>query len=244
MVDELLDSLEPYWEEVDGIIENDLKPVVPPKYFKHFEACQFKLKALWYLRSRVSELDEKYGQLVDSFLARENFSRFTPEDDSSWSYFPYFEALEFESLLSQGKACLDCFSKAVGSAFGDLPNNLSRLIAVLRKKREGGMAGIASDLLNKVTAAETRLKGIVLDPDRQGKKSIRDLISHRERASIHFRISRTGRTNFALVRRDHPELVKLPYYRVTVLSDRVWYQTHKLIAECFPIFLRRGGIWS
>lgn len=238
MVEDLQDKLEPYWEEVDGLIEQAMHSVVPSKYFKYFEACRFKLKALWYLMSRVSELDERYGQLVDGFITARNFTRFTPNDDGSWSYFPYFEALEFENLLSQGKACLDCFAKAVGSAFGNLPNNLSGLVAILRQKEKRVTGRVASDLLDKIATAEGRLKGVVLDPDRQGKKSIRDLISHRERATIHFRINKSGRTAFALVRSDHPELVRLPNYRVTELSSRVWYHTHKLIAESFPIVFK------
>lgn len=238
MVEDLQDKLEPYWEDVDGLIEQAMQPIVPHKCFKYFEACRFKLKSLWYLTSRVSELDEEYGQLLDRFLAAGNFTRFTPNDDGSSSYFPYFEALEFENLLSQGKACLDCFAKAVGSTFGNLPNNVSSLVTVLRQEKGRAVGGVASELLNKIATAESRLKGVVLDPGREGKTSIRDLISHRERAMIHFRINKAGRTAFALVRSDHPGLVRLPNYRVTELSNRVWYHTHRLIAESFPIVLK------
>lgn len=115
-------------------------------------------------------------------------------------------------------------------------------MTTLSQSRDQAVAGLASDLLKNIATAERRLKGIVLDPGRQGKKSIRDLIAHREHASIHFRINKAGPTKFALVRRDHPELIRLPTYRVTELSDRVWYDTHRLIAECFPIVVKRWEI--
>lgn len=239
MVASLQDQLEPYWEELDGLVQEKIRSAVKAAHFKYFDACRFKLKALWYINSRVEELDLKYGQLVDSFLDQETFDQFVKSKDGSWSYFPFFEAVEFENLLNQGKACLDCFSKAVGSTFDELPNNVSKLEGVL-KSNEGKnhrRSRQAHKLLQKIAEARSRLGGIVLDPG-NGKKSIRDLVSHREHAAIHFRISPPqGRSPNALVKSDHPEIARLQNYRVTEISERVWYYTRKLVVESLPLLL-------
>ena len=231
MVTSLEDQLEPYWEELDGLVLEKIRSAVRAAHFKHFDACRLKLKALWYINSRVEDLDLKYGRLVDSFLNQETFDRFAKNNDGSWSYFPFFEALEFENLLNQSKACLDCFSKAVGSTFGELPNNVSKLEHVLRSNN--GKNRI--NLLQKIAEARNHLDGIVLSPG-NGKKSIRDLVSHREHASIHFRITQSRSRN-ALVKSDHPELTRLLDYRVTEISERVWYHTKKLVEESLPLLL-------
>jgi hypothetical protein len=236
----IMDELEPYWEEVDGLVQEKIRFVVAPAHFKHFDACRFKLKALWYINSRVEDLDLRYGQLVDSFLNQETYDRFVKGDDGSWSYFPFFEAVEFENLLTQSKACLDCFSKAVGSTFGELPNNVSALERVLRSKQSDNnrRTAQAEKLLQKIDEAKDRLTGIVLDPGNDGKKSIRDLVSHREHASIHFRITRAQqRSSNALINGAHPEIVRLPNYRVTEISETVWYHTKKLVEESLPLLL-------
>lgn len=232
MVTSLEDQLEPYWEELDGLVLEKIRSAVRAAHFKHFDACRLKLKALWYINSRVEDLDLKYGRLVDSFLNQETFDRFAKNNDGSWSYFPFFEALEFENLLNQSKACLDCFSKAVGSTFGELPNNVSKLEHVLRSNN--GKNRI--NLLQKIAEARNHLDGIVLNPG-NGKKSIRDLVSHREHASIHFRIIQSQRSRNALVKSDHPELTRLLDYRVTEISERVWYHTKKLVEESLPLLL-------
>lgn len=239
MVTSLEDQLEPYWEELDGFVQEKIRSAVKAAHFKYFDACRFKLKALWYINSRVLDLDLKHGRLVDSFLKQEKSDRFIKNDNGSSSYFPFFEAVEFENLLNQGKACLDCFSKAVGSTFGELPNNFSKLEHVL-KSNEGKnhrRGTKANNLLQKMAAARNRLDGIVLDPG-NGKKSIRDLISHREHAFIHFRITQLQRRSpNALVKSDHPEIARLPNYRVTEISETVWYHTRKLVEESLPLLL-------
>ena len=239
MVTNLEDELEPYWEEFDGLVQERIRSAVRAAHFKYFDACRLKLKALWYINSRVEDLDLKYGQLVDSFLTQETSDRFVKNDDGSWSYFPFFEALEFENLLNQGKACLDCFSKAVGCTFGELPNNISKLENVL-KSREGKndrRGKQAYKLLQKIAQARNSLDGIILDPGKN-KKSIRDLVSHREHASIYFRITQSQqRSPNALVRHDHPEIARLRNYRVTEISETVWYHTKKLVEESLPLLL-------
>lgn len=230
----LEDELEPYWEELDGFVQEKIRSIVKPSHFKYFEACIFKLKALWYIHSRVEDLDVKYGNLVDTFLDQKLFDRFVKDSDGTFSYFPFFEALEFENLLNQGKACLDCFAKAAGSTFGDSPNNISKLESVLKPRR----SQIASQLLHKIEVSKRHLDGILLDP-KKGKKSIRDLVSHREHASIRFRIDAAGRSRHAIVRSDHPEVVRLSNYHVTEISTRVWYHTRQLVAESLPLFFER-----
>lgn len=224
-------DLEPYWDTIDGIIEEEIRSSIPSRHFKYFDACAFKLKAIWYLKCRVSDLDARYGKRVDKILAGGNLDKLLRNPDGSWSYFPFFEALEFESLLAQGKACLDCFAKAIGSIFGELPKNISRLERLLNHKQRSGPTPrrtAASELLDHIRVARFRLGGVVIDPG-TGRKSIRDLVSHREHASIHFRVTRSGRSAAALVRSDHPEIVRLPNYRVTEISTRVWYHTRTLV---------------
>jgi len=239
MITSLTDQLEPYWEDLDGLIKEGIKSVVRPMHYRYFTACSLKLKALWYIQSRVGDLDLKYGQLVDSLLKQGTFDRFSKNSDRTWSYLPFFEALEFENLLNQGKACLDCFSKAVGSTFGELPNNISKLERVIKSdgsKKHGRSAQASKLLLHNIVVARTNLDGILLDPG-NSKKSIRDLVSHREFVSIHFRIAQSHRSATALVRSDHPEIVRLSDYRVTEISERVWYHTRKLVAESLPLLL-------
>lgn len=234
------DELEPYWEEIDGLVQDQIRSSVRTAHFKYFEACRFKLKALWYINSRVEALDLQYGRLVDSFLTRETFDRFVKNDDGSWSYFPFFEAVEFEHLLNQGKACLDCFSKAVGSTFDEGPNNLSKLISILLKVKDGKnhkRGPQVHKLLQNISDARDQLEGIVLDPG-NGKKSLRDLMSHREHASIYFSITQSyKRSPTALVKRDHPEIKRMQDYSVIEISETVWFHTRKLVVESLPLLL-------
>lgn len=227
--------LEPILDEVDGIVESRIRAVVEPKHFKYFDACQFKLKALWYLGERINKLDKQYREHVVSILADKTHTL-----HSTQSYFPFFEAVEFENLLNQGKAYLDCFAKAIGSTFGELPNNLTKLEKVLDQKKQNKNSAesvAASDLLTKIRSHKIHLEGIVIDPG-SGKKSIRDLVSHRERASIHFRVFSSGLSKSALVRSDHTETVRLTSNSVPVISKDVWHHSRKLAKDSFPIIVK------
>jgi len=231
-IDRLRGRLEPYWEAVDGLIDENVRPIVEPTHFGHFEGCQVKMKALWYLRSRVEELDAEYGRVVDALRSGGDLSHLPRSQDGARLYFPFFEAVEFENLLIQAKACLDCFSLAVGRVFQNRSGNLAALMNVLRKAGPRG-----GELLRHTESAEARLTGIVLDPGGK-KKSIRDLIAHRERAFIHFRVGAYGRSDHALLAFDHPLTARLPNNNVTVVANEVWYATRTLVSESLPLVLR------
>jgi len=77
MVTSLEDQLEPYWEDLDGFVQEQIRSAVRPAHFKYFDACRFKLKALRYINSRVEDLDLKYGRLVDSLLNQETSDRYS-----------------------------------------------------------------------------------------------------------------------------------------------------------------------
>lgn len=245
----LRDRLEPFWEDVDGLVDGELKAVLPPEQYLRFDACRTKMKALWYRRSRVAELDEQYGHVVDDLRSqRSAVDRLPRNGDGSRSYRPFSEAMEFEDLLDQAKACLDTFSLGVGmvsrgsTSLADVPSNLSALANALRQRRKAGQA--VADLLSRIEQAEGRLKGLVLDPGDKGqtnpdrrKKSLRDLIAHREGACIEFRISEGGRSAGALLR-DHPQIVRQSNRRVTAIADEIWHQTSSLVREALPHVLR------
>ena len=231
MVNHLGRNLEPYCDPVDRIIQQRLCPLITPRGRRHFEACRYKLKAVWYLKSSVVDLDKEYGTLIDGQLTTGNLDNLPLNEDGSRSYYPFFEALEFENLLSQAKACLDYFARAVGSQFDQNPSKLSKLQKVLRQSERSADLAVrsaASGILQVIAIYKPRLVGVVLDPGRN-RKSIRDLVSHYEQAPIHFRIKGSGRSRSALVKSDHPIIAKLPNYGVPYLSRYVQYAMRNLI---------------
>lgn len=232
--DSLNDRLEPFWDEVDGCVQRvrDLAPDTPT--LRHLEASAHSLRAMWYLRSRIEQLDADYGQLVDDARATGRYSAmFTiARPDGSRLYFPFFEALEFEHLLSAGKTCSESFCLGVGSLFRNRPHRPAGLVSVLEAARRKEPR--AGKLIRPTRDAERKLRGLIIDPDHPKKKSLRDLTQHWERAPIHFRLDTDGRSVGALVDMDHPQLVRLQNYRVTYVSDLLWHSLQELLSICLP----------
>ena len=235
----LRDQLEPFWEDVDGVVSRRLRPVAPHACYLYFESCRVKLKMVYYHLQRIEELDARYGELVDALLEADDRKEFESNPDGTRSYHPFFEAMEFESLLLQAKACVDSFSRGTGATFGDPAAKLSKLIQVLNQQPDAE----ATQLHNIATRAQERLKGIVLDPDvsagvagRPARKSVRDLVGHYGAGAIHFRIDRQGRrSTHALMRKD--DRLRLPTSNQTVVSvsKNAWYHTLMLIRDSLPL---------
>jgi hypothetical protein len=212
--------------------------VIPTKRFKYFEACRFKLKAIYYIQNKIESLDSRYKKFLSFCIGESALHKLTLSGDKEcYFYVPFYEALEFENLLSQGKACLDCFSKAIGSIYKESPNNIDKLLNVLKSKPKNHKI----DKLMSFIKESYRLKGVIIDPNSNVKKSIRDLISHRERIDIFFSIrleDSTGKyvlSNGALLNMRHPEISRFPNYLVTEISAKVWFLLFGIIENCLKV---------
>lgn len=237
-IDQFKDDLEPHYSNLDHIVEDIIRPVIPTKRFKYFEACGFKLKAIYYIQNKIETLDSQYKKFLSLGIAENALHKLTLSGDKEcYFYVPFYEALEFENLLSQGKACLDCFSKAIGSIYTESPNNIDKLMNVLKSQPKNHKI----DKLLSFIEESDRLNGVIIDPKSNKKKSIRDLISHRERVDIFFSIRLdhdTGNyvlSDGALVNMRHPEISRFPNYLVTEISTKVWFLLLGIIENCFKI---------
>lgn len=243
-IDKARDRVEPYYMwEIDGVVNDIIKAKVTPRQFKYFEACKFKMKGLWYIKDKMEEWDEKTAKFVNLCIKEKTFDYFIKINseettlNEAYSYFPFFVALEFENLLMQGKACLDAFSKAIGCVFGESPGNIDKLIKVLEgKQRRDQRAG----KVLKIIKQSRYLKGVVLDPKRKGKKSVRDLVTHREQAPVFFRISKAKNGKYttskgALLQMRHPELILLSNHLVGNIAGNVWYDVLAVMVNSFKV---------
>jgi hypothetical protein len=237
-IDQFKDDLEPHYDNLDHIVGNIIRPLIPMKKFKYFEACRFKLKAIYYIQNKIESLDSQYKKFLSLFITENALHKLSlTGDEDCYFYVPFYEALEFENLLSQGKACLDCFSKAIGSIYNESPNNIDRLLNILKSKPKNHKI----DKLLSFIKKSDRLNGVIIDPKSNEKKSIRDLISHRERIDIFFRIRldhNTGKyvlSNGALLNMRHPEISRFPNYLVTEISAKVWFLLLGIIENCFRV---------
>ena len=237
-IDQFKNDLEPHYDNLDHIVEDIIRPVIPTKRFKYFEACRFKMKAIYYIQNKVESLDSQYKTFLSLCIAENALHKLTLTGDKEcYFYVPFYEALEFENLLSQGKACLDCFCKAIGSIYNESPNNIDKLLNVLKSKPQDPKI----DKLLSFIRESDRLNGVIIDPKSNKKKSIRDLISHRERIDIFFTLrldQNTGKyvlSNGALLNMRHPEISRFPNYLVTEISAKVWFLLLGIIENCFKI---------
>ncbi|MFC1511211.1 hypothetical protein ACFL5U_02350 [Candidatus Margulisiibacteriota bacterium] len=240
-VDKASEGLIPYYLDViDGVIENKIKGMVSIKQFKYFESCRFKFKALWYIHQKIEELDEEYSNFVDFCIKNNNFKYFKKLSTYSYEqyhFFPFFEAIEFENILEKGKACLDSFSKAIGVIFGESPNNIDQLINVLKNNKKKDHR--ANKILNSINKETQHLRGSILNPKQTGKKSLRDLISHRERADVYFLISKNenGKMTYsagALLQIMHPELTLFTNnILIKDIATNIWFYTFQLLQNSF-----------
>jgi len=237
--DQAFDGLEPYWtSDIEGILEV-IKGQVTPSQYKSFEACQRQYKALWYIKKNVEKYDTRYGAAIQRALELSDFTRFQESPDPTlyeYYYHPFLENLEFESLLRTAKACLDIFSFAIGIQFGETPANLDGLEKVLTSNH--GEDSKAQQVLKNLMLVDRQLRGIVLDPGRKGKKSIRDLCTHYESANIRFTIykDKDGKhtcSRCAMIEMFHPKLTPLPNLFVPKICNDVWYYIRKLLVSTF-----------
>ena len=237
-IDQFKDDLEPHYENLDHIVEDIIRPVISMKSFKYFEACRFKMKAIWYIQRKVEALDNQYKNFLSLCISENVLNKLLLTGDKDcYFYVPFYEAVEFENLLSQGKACLDCFSKAIGSIHNESPSNIDKLINVLESKPKNHKI----DKLLGFIKESDRLSGVIIDPKSNKKKSLRDLISHRERADIFFRIrldDNTGEyvlSKGALLNMRHPEVSRFSNYLVSEISAKVWFLLLGIIENCFKV---------
>jgi hypothetical protein len=242
-IEELKDILEPHYDNLDHIVDDIIRPRVREGQFKLFDACRFKIKSIWYIQKRIEELDNQYKDFLLLCISENALAKLSLTQNKDWDaehlfYFPFFEAIEFENLLAQGKACLDSFAKAIGTIynFSSLPRNLKGLIRILESK--SGDPKVASIL--EFIRHEHKLRGVIIDPVREGQKSLRDLIIHYGRADIFFSIRKDekGKHNLshgALVNMKHPQIAKLPNYRVTEISSKVWFLLLGIVENCFKV---------
>lgn len=238
-LDAIRGELEPHYDNLDHIVEDIIRPKVSEGVTKYYECCRFKLKAIWYTERKIQKLDEKYKAFLSEYVSSNGIEQLSLTEKSRKStkfqcYFPVYEAIEFENLLSQGKACLDCFSKALGSMYQESPNNITKLINVLEQNRDKPKV---CDLL-EVLGHTNKLLGVIIDP-KVGKKSIRDLINHRERVDIFFTIRKSNGgytlSQGAMLNMDHPEFLRFPNYLVTNISAKIHYLLSGVIEKSFKI---------
>lgn len=239
-IDAVRDQLEPYYGNLDHIVEDVIKPSVKKGIVKYFECCRFKLKTIWYTDRRIHEWDEKYKEYLSECISSNAVGQLSltvksQKRDTVQCYFPFYEAIEFENILSQGKACLDCFSKALGSMYDQSgANNISKLQKVLESNRHKEKV----DELLDVVSETNRLLGVLIDP-KAGKKSIRDLINHRERVNIYFSLRENNGSytlsHGALLDMDHPEIPLLRNYLVTNISAKIHTLLSGVIEKSFRI---------
>jgi hypothetical protein len=238
--DKLGDELEPHYSEIDTIIDDIIEKFnLSSGTIKYFEACRFKVTALWYLLDKINSLDSKYREYISEHISSNSLqelklTEIVNGDDLHYRYFPFHEALEFENLLSQGKSCLDCFSKAIGSLYSESPNNIDSLSNVLRSNH---FNETTKKMLEIIDESE-RLHGVIINPASDNKKSIRDLISHRERIDIYFIIRKNQETHKndisdgALLTMEHDELIRFQNYLVTNISSKIWFLVLGIIQNC------------
>src|SRR3990172_3316758 len=178
-----MDELEPHYDELDAFVDKIVNSgTVSPSQAKYFEACRFKVKALWYISQKIESLDRQY---------REHIS------------------------ISSGDA-----------EFSELRFN--KIDALSRVLRENHLDETTRQLLDYIDESK-RLHGVIIDPNKGGKKSIRDLIAHRERIDIFFIIRKddageiSSISEGALLNMRHREFVRFPNYSVRDVSSKVWF---------------------
>jgi hypothetical protein len=239
----LKDQLDPYFDNLDHIVNEMIRPKVRGHQFKLFDACRFKIKYVWYIQKRIDELDKQYREFLLLCIARNSIEKLSLTQIEEFGadyffYFPFFEGIEFKNLLAQGKACLDLFAKGIGSIYrsDSLPKNIMNLIKIL-KRRSGDQK---VDRILKYIYYEHKIHGVVVDPVNEGQKALRDLVVHSGRTDIFFSIKRDEKRNYnlskgALVNMRNPQSSTLSNYPVTEIAAKVWLLILGIIENCFKI---------
>jgi hypothetical protein len=97
------DRYEPYRDQIDVEVWH-IRDLAAPSTARYFETALANLRAVWYLRSRVEQLDAEYGRLADEARRTGAYNAsFTPEVGGVRQLVPFFEVMEFEHLLSAAK---------------------------------------------------------------------------------------------------------------------------------------------
>lgn len=244
------DELEPYYDNLDHIVEEIIRPKVSDNQFKFFEGCRFKLKSMWYILKRIEKLDNEYKNYLELCKAKNVLENLSFSKRKDWGeeyklYFPFYEAVEFENLLTQGKACLDIFSKAIGSLYSPygIPNNLKKLTSVLQSHSHEDER--IHKLLQFIEHGH-RLHGIIIDPI-DNKKSLRDLVIHYEKADIFFTLRWDTETKEyiispgAQVNMKHPELARLQNYLVAEIANKLWFLVLGIVEKCFSVQFEKSA---
>jgi hypothetical protein len=125
------------------------------------------MKGLWYIQQNVEALDNQYKKFLQLCITENALHKLSLTGDKEcYFYFPFYEALEFENLLSQGKACLDCFSKALGSIYNENPNNIDKLLNVLKLQSKTDIIDKTLSFINE----KDRLHGVIKIRERIRRK--------------------------------------------------------------------------
>jgi hypothetical protein len=227
--------------ETDIVFEEKIMPSLSEHQIKYFQSALIKLKNLWYIHNKIDELDDRYLEFINFCITRQEFRTAyfkKAEQDSPYIYilYPHFEAIEFENILSQGKSCLDCFSRAVGSLFENEANNIDKLKNVLEDFSHKDPKAAA--ILNVIQSEEKKLRGITLRPNKENKKSLRDIINHRQKAPISFYIYKGkegeySTTSGAILDMHHPHIELMENYLVKIIATRIWYYSLKMVSDTF-----------
>lgn len=242
--EDLKDKLEPHYDNLDHIVDDIIRYKVSVNQFKLFDTTRFKLKSIWYILRRIEDLDDKYKNLLSTYIAKGMLSELSLTKNDNWGedynlYFPFFEAIEFENLLYQGKACLDCFSKALSSVINT--DSMSRNLKTLKNNLQSKSGDPKIKRMLEIIEHGNRLHGVVIDPIGEEKKSLRDLITHYEKVDIFFAIRKNVPddkyilSEGALVNMKHGRLPKFPNYRVTDIANKIRFLVRGIVENCFKI---------
>ena len=88
----LKDQLEPYFDNLDHIVNDMIQPKVRGNQFKLFDACRFKIKYIWYIQKRVEELDNQYKEFLLLCIAKNSIEKLslTQNKEFGAEYFSIF----------------------------------------------------------------------------------------------------------------------------------------------------------
>lgn len=239
------DELFPFWSLVDTLVEKKIKDFVTPGQYKLFDSCRRKLTCLWYIYKRIFELDYKYARLGEELLTSpqreiEQLVYIKPIGQNEYRYDAYWEAIEFEHLLSQAKACADIFARAVGSFFKNNASNLQKLEKVLERIR-GENKDSAKKILIQIDKNKKYLKGIILSPEQHTKnQSLRDLLTHYESLDVWFKIRLPGGKEDAGVYGGFVDTrgIRVQNFKAINISQSLWFGLKSMVENSFAILAK------
>lgn len=239
------DELFPFWSLVDTLVEKKIKDIVTPGQYRLFDSCRRKLVCLWYIHKRIFELYSKYTGLGKELLSSpekeiKQLVYIKPLGPHEYRYDAYWEAIEFEHLLSQAKACTDIFARAVGVFFKNSASNLQKLEKVLERVR-GENKDIARKILIQIDNNKKYLKGIILPPDQHNKnQSLRDLLTHYESLDVWFKIRLRGGKGDVGVFGGFVDTrgIMVPNFKAINISQALWFGVKRMVEGSFAVLAK------